>query len=141
MNEGDDVGYGPRLRGEEYDRSIVELYSNVAPSPLRKKQQEIRRRELDLTIDYRLGKDFPPEKREALWAIQKELDKHPLTLMLKYWFRRFFPKRLLKDAHGLANHVIHAYAKVLNQAELERFFGKEEVENPSLPVDPEQLKM
>ena len=141
MSEGDDLGYGPRLRGEEYDRTIVELYSNMPPAPSRKEQQEVRRRELDLTIDYRLGKDFPPEKREALWAIQKELEEHSVKLMLKYWFRRFFLKSLMKDAKGLANHVVEAYGKVLNQAELEQFFGKEEVQNPSLPIDPEQLKI
>ena len=60
--------------------------------------------------------------------------------MFKYVLRRIFAKSLVSDAQGLAGYLVREYAKVLNQEELESFFGKEEVANPALPVDPEQLR-
>lgn len=140
MKKKEKLDYGVRLSGEEYDRAIVALHSNLPPVPSREQQREVRRKELNLTIDYRLGRDFPSSRREALWHVQQKLEKRRLGLMLKYLLRRFFSKRLIQEAQGLAGYVIDAYATVLNKAELEQFFGKEEVRHPGLPVEPEQLK-
>lgn len=136
----DELNYGTRLSGEEYDRAIVELYSNMPSIPSKEQRKEIRHQELNLAIDYRLGTDFPQDKREALWSVQKKLEKHRITLMFKYLFRRFFFKIFVKEAEGLANFVIDAYAEVLNEVELEQFFGKDQVYNPSLPIELNQLK-
>ena len=59
---------------------------------------------------------------------------------MKYLLRRLFPKGLARDAQSLAALLLQEYAKVLNQKELESYFGSEEVKNPSLPVDLEHLK-
>jgi hypothetical protein len=134
------LNYGRRLSGEEYDHAIVALYSDLPPKPSWAQRKEVRRQELNLTLDYRLGLEFPLKKREALWAVQQEIEKHRIKIMFTYLLRRFFAKNLIREAKGLAGYVIEAYAKVLNQAELEQFFGEEEVRHPALPVELEQLK-
>lgn len=140
MTANDEHRHGPRLSGEEYDRAIVALYSNLPPVPTREQRREVRRRELDLAIDYRLGRDFPRSRRDALWAVQQDVERRRLRLMFKYLLRRLFARSLIREAQGLAGYVVAAYAAVLDRAELEQFFGKEEVRHPALPVEPGQLE-
>ena len=136
----DDLGYGPRLTDEEYDKQIIGLQRGM-PSTLSSEQElQIRRQELELAIDHRLGRDFPRSKREALWAIQQKVDKKRFRLIFKYMLRKFFTSSLARDAQGLAGYLVHEYAKVLSQKELESFFGAEESRHPALPIDLEQLK-
>jgi len=136
----DELGYGPRLADEEYDKQIIELHRGLPPVPSREQEQTVRRQELDLAINHRLGRDFPRSKREALWDIQQKIDKKRLGLIFKYVLRRFFARSLADDAQGLAGHLVHEYAKVLNKSELESFFGEEESRHPALPIDLRQLK-
>ncbi len=132
--------HGARLSGDEYDRRIVGLQSGLPPVPSKEQRIAVMRAEFDLAVDHRLGCDFPQERREALWAIQQRVDRKRLRLMFKYLLRRVFAQGLVRDAQGLAGYLVDEYAKVLNQAELEAFFGKEEAARPALPVDIEQLK-
>ncbi len=135
-----ELDYGQRLSDEEYDRSIVALHSELPSVPSQEQQREVRRRELDLAIDYRLGCDFPRSRRDALWSVQQKVERRRIRLMFKYLLRRFFAKSLIKDAQGLAGYLVEAYGTVLNRTELECFFGEKEVRNPALPIDAEQLK-
>jgi hypothetical protein len=136
----DDLGYGPRLADEEYDKQIIELHRNLPPVSSREQDQKIRRQELELAIYHRLGRDFPSSKREALWAINQKVDKKRIRLIFKYMLRRFFTHSLAREAQGLAGYLVHEYANVLSRKELESFFGTEEARHPSLPIDLEHLK-
>jgi hypothetical protein len=60
-------------------------------------------------------------------------------LIFKYLLRTLFAKSLTRDAQGLAGYLVDEYAKVLNRAELESFFGTEEAQHPALPIDLDQL--
>ena len=136
----DDLGYGPHLSDEEYDEQIIELHRGMPPTLSREQELQIRRQELELAIEHRLGRDFPRPKREALWAIQQKVDKKRFRLIFKYILRKFFASSLARDAQGLAGYLVHEYAKVLSKKELESFFGVEEAHHPALPIDLEQLK-
>lgn len=135
-----DFDHGPRLTDEEYEKKIIELHSNQPPAPSREQDKQIRRQELELAIDHRLGRDFPSHRREALWSIQQRVERKRLRLLFKYLLRRFFAKGLARDAQGLASYLVDEYAKVLNKAELESYFGKEEAQRPALPIDLNQIK-
>jgi hypothetical protein len=129
----DDLGHGPRLSQKEYERRIVELYSGLPPRPGKELQTQIRHRELDLTIDHRLGQNFPAARREALWKIQQRIEKKRLRLGL-YWLTHFITyKWLYRRANQVAQFVIDEYAKVLTKVELQAYFGQEESEHPVLP--------
>jgi hypothetical protein len=108
--------------------------------PTEEEDRQVRRTELNLAIDHRLGRDFPPERRELLWAIQQRVEKRRLWLALKYPFRRLFAKSLARGAQGLAGYLVDEYAEVLTKAELKSFFSLEEGQRPVLPIDIDQLK-
>ena len=134
------LNHGPRLTDEEYEKRIIELHRGLPPMPTEEQDIQVRRMALDLSIDHRLGRDFPQERRELLWAIQQRVEKRRLWLALKYPFRRLFAKSLARGAQGLAGYLVDEYAGVLTQAELKSFFGIEEGRRPALPIDMDQLK-
>ena len=135
-----DINYGPRLTDDEYERRIIELHRGLPPMPTKDQDREVRRRELELAIDHRLGRDFPPERREALWAAKERVEKKRLRLGVKFLFKKLFAKNVAREAQGLAGYMVDEYAKVLNTAELESFFGLRKGQRPVLPIDIDQLK-
>jgi hypothetical protein len=136
----EEFDYGPRLTDEEYERRVVDLQRQLPRLPGRDLDAQVRRRQLDLAIDHRLGCNFPQERREALWAIQQDVERRRLRLAFKYFVRKVFRKALVKDAQALAGYVVDEYAKVLTEAELRSFFGLRKGERPALPVDMSHLK-
>jgi hypothetical protein len=136
----EELKYGRRLSDDEYEGKVIELHRGLPPMPTKEKDEEVRRAELNLAIDHRLGCDFPPERREALWTIQQRVEKRRLRLAFKYFLRRFLPKKIARDAQGLAGYMVDEYAKVLSEAELQSFFGLRKGERPVLPIDTDQLK-
>ena len=136
----EELKHGPRLTVEEYERKIIELHSGLPRMPTKDQDRQVRQMELNLAIDHRLGRDFPPERREALWKIQQRVEKKRLWLALKYPLRRLFAKSLARDAQGLAGFLVDEYAKVLTQSEVKSFFDLQEGERPALPIDLNQLK-
>lgn len=135
-----ELDHGPRLTDEEYEKRIIALNSDLPPVPTREQDRQVRRQELELAIDHRLGLDFPRHRREALWAIQKKVEKKRLRLIFKYFLRKLFSKGLARDAQGLAGYLVKEYAKVLSKTELESYFGPEEARSPALPIELNQLK-
>ena len=131
---------GPRLTDDEYESRIIELHRGLPPMPTKEQDKEVRQAEMNLAIDHRLGRAFPTERREALWAIQQRVEKRRLRLIFKYLLRRVFAKRLRQNALDLAGYMVDEYAKVLNTAELESFFGLQKGQRPVLPIDIDQLK-
>jgi hypothetical protein len=136
----EDLHYGPRLSDDEYERRIIDFHRGLRPMPTKEQDMAVRRLELDLAIDHRLGRDFPQERRAALWAVQQRVEKRRLWLALKYLLRRIFPNKLAQQVQHLAGYMVDEYAKVLNEAELESFFSLKEGQRPVLPIDPDQLK-
>jgi len=119
---------------------MIELHRDLPPMPSEEQDRQVRRMALDLAIDHRLGRDFPPERRELLWAIQQRVEKKRLWLALKHPFRRLFAKDLARGAQGLAGYLVDEYAKVLTKSEVNSFFSLEEGQQPALPIDIDQLK-
>src|ERR1700751_5032781 len=96
----EDLSYGPRLTDDEYETKIVQLHRGLPPMPTKEQDRELRRRELELAIDHRRGCDFPPERREALWAIKQRMEKQRLRLGLKFLLKKLFGKSIAEDAQG-----------------------------------------
>lgn len=135
-----DLNYGPRLTDDEYERRIIELHRGLPPMPTKDQDREVRRRELELAIDHRLGRDFPAERREALWAAKERVEKKRLRLGIKYLLKKLFAKNVAREAQSLAGYMVDEYATVLNSAEIESFFGLKKGERPVLPIDLDELK-
>ena len=127
--------HGPCLSLEEYEQRLVALYSDQPPMPTDAQDQELRRRQLDLSVDYRLGRDFPLERRAALWEIAQRVEKKRLRLVFWHTARRLVPGRLAAKANGLAGFMVDEYAKVLSSDEIERYFDLPTGTRPALPID------
>jgi hypothetical protein len=127
--------YGPRLTDEEYERRILSLYRSLPPLPSPDQDRGVRRQELNLAIDHRLGRGFPEERRSALWMVQQRIEKKRLRLGMKYLVRRVVARFFASDAQSLAGYAAEEYAMVLSPGELKRFLDLKEGEPPALPVD------
>ena len=127
--------YGPRLSDKEYEMRILGLYRSLPPLPSADQDREVRRQELNLAIDHRLGRAFPEERRSALWAVQQRIEKKRLRLGVKYLLRRFVRRLLSRDAQALAGYATEEYATVLSPEELKRFLDLRDGQPPALPVD------
>ena len=139
-----DLGYGKRLSGEEYDKQVIQLHRYASPIPSKEEDTKIRRQELSLSIDYRLGVDYPQQKREVLWEIQQRVEKRRLWLGIKYGLRLLLckntiPQQLPKQANTLAGFMVNEFSSVLNEKELLSFFELEPGEKATLPVDFDEL--
>jgi len=132
--------FGPRLSEEEYRRRILALYRDLPPLPSADQDRDARWQELNLAVDYRLGRSFPEERRQALWAVQQRIEKKRLRLAAKYLFRRFVSRILARHAQELAGYAAEEFAKVLSPHELRRFLDLRENEPPALPIDFEHLR-
>ncbi|MCU7933513.1 MAG: hypothetical protein KZQ99_01370 [Candidatus Thiodiazotropha sp. (ex Dulcina madagascariensis)] len=139
-----DLGYGRQLSGEEYDRRVIELHRHASPMPDKEEDLAIRKQELNLSIDYRLGVDFPEQKREALWVIMQRVEKRRLWLGLKYGLRMLFsrnsiPKHLPEKANALAGFLVDECSSILNERERRSFFELGPGEKAALPLDKDNI--
>lgn len=113
--------HGPRLSTAEYERRIVALHAGRAPMPTPDQDLAVRRAELDLAIDHRLGTHFPPERREALWAVRQRVERQRLRLGLAQAARQLLPGALARGAARVVGAMERAYAQVLTPDELKSF--------------------
>jgi hypothetical protein len=127
------VDHGHRITGEEYDRRVVALQEAQPAMPTAAQDREMRRRELELRIDHCLGESFPARRREELWQVAEDLDRHRLRYGLRTLWRRLTKRPTPGDASLLADSVAEVYAVVLSPEELRAFLGLAEGETPSLP--------
>ncbi len=118
---------------------ILGLYRSLPPLPSVDQDREVRRQELNLVIDHRLGRAFPEERRAALWAVQQRIEKKRLRLGMKYLLRRFANRLLARDAQALAGYAADEYATVLSPEELKRFLDLRDGQPPVLPIDTEHF--
>ena len=128
--------HGRRLTQREYERAVVALHGEARAGQAGD-EALVRRRELDLNIDYRLGAAFPPERRDALWQIQQRIEQKRLRLAASWMAAMFTPRMLHGRANRIARFLVDEYGKVLTPDELGAYFGADEVVNPSLPLDDE----
>lgn len=109
--------YGRKIDAQEYKQRVIALYEMPPTKPYKSKSANFRRHELDLTIDHRLGVDFPIERREALWRAQQRLNRRQLPILFLSLIRRSLgSKGPLEEP--LYRLVLREYGKVLSGPEL-----------------------
>jgi hypothetical protein len=114
--------YGRRISDEEYDRRVVALHTSAAVYG-KDRDKELRRAELNLALDHRLGQDFPADRRRMLWEAQERIERHRRGLALRSLLGLMRTRSIEGAAHRLARDLVRAYAQVLTRAELEAFFS------------------
>ena len=125
-------GHGPRLSDQEYDRAVVELERGMPAMPTREEDRARRRQALGLAIDHRLGREFPEDRRDALWAASERVESRRIWIGLLYLLRSLTGGRA--HAEALTRALGREYGKVLTPSELEQFLGPAP---HALPIDDE----
>lgn len=120
-------GHGAKLSDAEYDRRIVRLYEGSPASPSAAQRRALHRAEFELMVWHRLGVDFPRDRLETLWKVQRRIERRRAWLIAPALLARFRPGRLERKAGWLARALIADYAKVLSPDELKQFFGPDGV--------------
>jgi hypothetical protein len=112
--------YGPTLSNEAYSKAVDELYAEVVdarPTP------DILRKELELTIDNRLGVYFPRERRNHIWLVQERINARYANFgkwqARMYWLISFVRPQILQAKI--------AELSEFTMSELESAFTKEEL--------------
>lgn len=134
MMKDDFNRHGKRLTGAQYDSAIVALYTGQPEMPSKAQETATRKAELNLTIDFRLGVDFPPERREQMWQAAQQVEKSRLSMAFNiiksYILRGRGDEKHMdgseKDADVLTQQVMKHYSKVLDREEMRQYFGPEE---------------
>ena len=75
------MNYGKKLTGREYDLQLTQLYSGGSTLNLDRKA-DLDRKAFDIKINYRLGPNFPKNKRDMLLSIQETHYKNIVLSMI-----------------------------------------------------------
>jgi len=129
------LDHGPRLSDSEYERRMVKLHEGLPPMTSREAEREVRRRELDILIDHRLGTRFPRERRDALWEAQQRVERKRIRLGFEAVALALLPRLFERRANRLAGAAVREYGKVLSEPELRRFLDVAHPNEAVLPFD------
>lgn len=108
--------YGKKLDDHTYQQRALALAEQAGIATARQRAM-LRRDELDLTIDHRLGIDFPADRRESLWRAQQHIHRWHLPVLAWGLIRKGLGSRLPPDT-WLYRLVLRAYSQALSSAEL-----------------------
>ena len=79
--------------------------------------------EFDLTVEYRLGSDFPPDRREALRTVHRRTQEQSAALREKYLSGALPKQDFLEQMQAATAALAKQYAAILTHEELTAFFG------------------
>lgn len=130
----DELKYGRRLSDAEYEARLVALHGGLPADLSADADADVRRRELELVVDHRLGTEFPHDRREALWAAHERLEKRRLWLVARHALHRLFSRGVELAEERVARDVFDEYAAVLSAPELEAFLGVADRQAAILPI-------
>ena len=131
--------HGPTMSQSAYMEAIDALYADFANAPAKTKiPDEVLRKELELTIDHRLGIFFPRERRNHLWLVQQRIAENYLRFgkvkALVYWLVSFVrPQVLVNKLEELNQFAVTELESAFTKEELIAFAGGPEIEL-SLPT-------
>jgi hypothetical protein len=114
--------YGPRLDLDDYERRLISLHAAVPAKLSKLEQQRLDRAELDLRIDYRLGIEFPADRRDTLWRAQRRVRGRWVWLAVQAVATRIWPGSSALRAFD-PRSIPKEFAKVLDEEDLAAFLG------------------
>ena len=108
--------HGPKLTQAQYDQRVCALskgYNDMTPD----QERAMKKDTLNISIDYKLGQNFPADRREQLWEVQSKIDKRFAFNLVKAAITR--PWDIFG---GLSKPLVRGFSKVLDRDELKSFF-------------------
>lgn len=125
--------HGPTMSQAAYIEAIDLLYAEFNDQPKLKVPDEVLRKELELTIDHRLGVFFPRERRNHLWLVQQRIANNYMRFgkwkAIMYWLVSFVrPQVLVKKMEELNTFAVQELESAFTKEELIAFAGGPELE-------------
>lgn len=116
---------GPKLTRQEYERAIVSLFEKAGGIGRdEEEKRKLRQQELNLTIDYRLGINFPKVRRDALLEAQEKIEKSRVKILVKKILIPLISNCVPeKGSEQLIAQLFQEYSKVLSAQEMNDFLG------------------
>jgi len=137
--------YGSCLSEEEYIQKLTELQEqNATRMPSGETPESIAKRntaqELELHIDFRLGMNFPEEKRVCMRRLHHAIQLRKEELVTRLSTGKLTRERFVTAMQKLTQSMAREYAKILDTEELQMFLDIEPNTLPVLPIDdPEKI--
>jgi len=133
-----------RMNEQEYMERVSGLFEKVRAESAVTENEAIlfdryRDAEFDLTVEYRLGPDFPAERREALRAVHRQVQEQSEELRKKYLSGNLQKQEFVVLMQAATAEMAKAYASVLTPEEMTAFFGHGEGAY-KLPFSSEELE-
>jgi hypothetical protein len=137
--------YGPCLSKEEYIQKLAELQeqnatlmaSGETPESIAERNTA---QELELHIDFRLGVNFPEEKRVYMRRLHHDIQLRKEELVTRLSTGKLTRESFVTAMQKLTKSMAKEYAKILNTEELQMFLDIEPNTLPVLPFDdPEKI--
>lgn len=129
--------YGRCLTTREFEIAVSKLHSEHSASwktpgmPTNKEEECYVRAERELLMDYKLGLDFPRERRETMHAAWAEVDTKRLSLFFKPALTSLFKSRkpsydeVAQDNNVLVDFIVKKFGDVLDKEDVARLLGDE----------------
>jgi hypothetical protein len=137
-----DMPYGKCLTQEEYSNKINEMYQEIAPGTARKySPEEISVKEFNLLIDFKLGVDFPEEKRKILTRSRKRIQMYHVKLVKRFQTGELSNEEFAMEVEQkIPAMMVEEFAKILPPEELNKLFDIVDGQVPVIPVDHTKLR-
>ncbi|MHC1743642.1 MAG: hypothetical protein AB9873_11505 [Syntrophobacteraceae bacterium] len=132
--------HGRRMSEQEYAERLSGLLERVKAGSAPGESDAVlferyRDAEFDLTVEYRLGPDFPDARREPLRVILKRVREQTEGLKQEYLAGRLTGQEFAERMQAATDSMAEACGSVLTPEEMRDYFGQEEgaLKLPFLP--------
>jgi hypothetical protein len=95
--------------------------------------------EFNLTVDYRLGRQFPFEKRKTMFRVHRKLCKMRDEALAALASGTLSPEAYALQLQVLIQDMAREYSRILSPTEIEAFLDVKPGETPVLPINPAHI--
>lgn len=112
-----------------YKRAIDAIHERAAREHL--SPETVAKMEFDLSMAYRLGQGFSDQKREALWALQQEIQEKHRALIASALSGHHTRESLADALYALLCEAPQRTLQILDGVEYEKYWGMKPGELPT----------
>lgn len=118
-----------RMSEKEYAKRLSKLFEKIQSESIENDTILFKRycdAEFDLTVEYRLGPDFPEERKKSLRSINWQIQKLTEDFKKKYLSGNIKKQDFFTLMQNAMNEKVERYKFILTSKEMKEFFGHEE---------------
>ena len=114
------------MTAEEYGEAIRDLHRDPV---LAKSADQLAEKQFLIDIEFRLGRNFPDDRRELLLVAYRAMRAELSRQMKRFLRATFAPRRHARAINQLNERLLDVFAAILDKEEFQAFTG---LDSPSL---------